>query len=142
MMKTALTFNVRSILGASVLACTVIVSGCAGVSRVPNDAFQAADIAIANAEKEQASDFAPNELIAARDKMTSARTAVAKDPREKDIVRARRLAEAARSDAEFASARARDARAQAVNADLQKNNQTLREELQRQSGALDKGESQ
>ena len=141
-MKTALTFNVRSMLAASVLAFTAIVSGCAGVSRVPSDAFQAADIAIANAEKEQASDFAPSELNAAREKMTSARTAVAKNPREQDIVRARRLAEAAQSDAEFASARARDGRAHAVNADLQKNNETLREELQRQAGAPDKGESQ
>jgi hypothetical protein len=110
------------------------MGGCAAAPRAPNDAFQAADIAIANAEKEQAADFAPSELIAARNKMAIARTAVAKNPREKDLLRARRLAEAAQSDAEFASARARDGRAQAVNADLQKNNQTLREELQRNSG--------
>lgn len=130
------------------LAFALLASGCAGITRAPVDAFQAADIAIANAEKDQASDFAPNELIAARAKIANARTLVAKNPREKDVLRARQLAEAAQSDAEYASARARDGQAQAVNADLQKNNQTLREELQRTTGqpdgassAADNGES-
>ncbi len=123
--------NIRRALGAGVIVTTLLVGGCATVSRAPTDAFQAADFAITNAEKEQASEFAPAELIAARDKLSRARAAVAKNPREKDLIAARRLAEQAQSDAEFASARARDGREQAVNADLQKNNDTLREELQR-----------
>ena len=90
-MKTALSFSVRSLCGASVLAVAALSSGCASVSRVPSDAFLAADIAITNAQKDQAADFAPAELNAARDKMASARLAVAKNPREKDVVRARRL---------------------------------------------------
>lgn len=117
-----------------IAGCMLFSVGCASVSRAPTDAFQAADIAITNADKEQASDFAPNELISARSKIAAAKAAVDKNPREDEIVRARRLAEQAQSDAEFASARARDGRAQAVNAELQKNNDTLREELQRISG--------
>jgi len=125
----------NSVAGKVLIALCMLASvGCASVSRAPSDAFQAADIAITNADKEQASDFAANELISARSKIAAAKAAVERNPREADIVRARRLAEQALSDAEFASARARDGRAQAVNAELQKNNDTLREELQRTSG--------
>lgn len=121
--------------GPALIAVIMLsMSGCASVSRVPSDAFQAADIAITNADKEQAADFAPNELASARSKIASAKAAVNDNPREKDIVRARQLAEQARGDAELASARARDGRAQAVNAELQKNNDILRGELQRTSG--------
>ena len=134
---TVKVFDLRRAVGAGVLACSLLASvGCASVSRAPTDAFQAADIAIANAEKEEASEFAPTELIAARNKIAAARAAVERNPREAEIMRARRLAEEARSDAEYASARARDGREQAVNADLQKNNDTLREELQRTSGGM------
>ncbi len=134
---TVKVLDLRRAVGASVLAFSLLASvGCASVSRAPTDAFQAADIAIANAEKEEASEFAPTELIAARNKIAAARAAVERNPREAEIMRARRLAEEARSDAEYASARARDGREQAVNADLQKNNDTLREELQRTSGGM------
>ena len=128
---------IRAGLLPGVLAFSLLASvGCASVSRAPTDAFQAADIAIANAEKEEASEFAPTELISARNKIAAARSAVERNPRESDIMRARRLADEARSDAEFASARARDGREQSVNADLRKNNETLREELQRTSGGM------
>jgi hypothetical protein len=121
--------------GSALIAVIMLsTSGCASVSRVPSDAFQAADIAITNADKEQAADFAPNELASARSKIASAKAAVNDNPREKDIVRARQLAEQARGDAELASARARDGRAQAVNVELQKNNDILRGELERTSG--------
>jgi hypothetical protein len=139
-MKMTYIFDMRKIVSAKTivagaLAFSLLASvGCASVSRAPTDAFQAADIAIANAEKEEASEFAPTELISARNKIAAARAAVEKNSRDSEVMRARRLAEEARSDAEFASARARDGRAQAVNADLQKNNDTLREELQRTSG--------
>jgi Domain of unknown function (DUF4398) len=136
-MKMTHIFDARRVIGVSFLAFSLFASvGCASVSRAPTDAFQAADIAIANAEKEEASEFAPNELISARNKIAAAKAAAANNPRESEVMRARRLAEQARSDAEFASARARDAREQAVNADLQKNNDTLREELQRTSGGM------
>ena len=136
-MKMTHIFDARRFIGVSFLACSLFASvGCASVSRAPTDAFQAADIAIANAEKEEASEFAPNELISARNKIAAAKSAVANKPSESEVMRARRLAEEARSDAEFASARARDAREQAVNADLQKNNDTLRQELQRTSGGM------
>ena len=136
-MKMIQLFDARRAVGASFLAFSFFASvGCASVSRAPTDAFQAADIAIANAEKEEASEFAPNEMISARNKIAAAKAVVEKSQRESDVMRARRMADEARSDAEYASARARDGREQAVNADLQKNNDTLREELQRTSGGM------
>ena len=76
-MKMIHIFDARRVFGAGVLAFSLFASvGCASVSRAPTDAFQAADIAIANAEKEEASEFAPNELISARNKIAAAKAAV------------------------------------------------------------------
>lgn len=113
---------------------TLALAACASVPPPPNDALQAADIAIANAEKERAAEFASAELKSAHDKIAAARELVAKDPAEKDMTRARQLADEAQADAELASARTRDGRAEAVNAELQKNIDTLRQELQRNTG--------
>ncbi len=126
---TAVTNLLVTTLGA------LATAACASVPQPPTDSFQAADIAIANADKEQAAEFAPAELQSARDKIGAARTAAAtKDVEEKDVIQARRLADEAHADAELASARARDGRAEKVNADLQKNVDTLHQELQRSSG--------
>ncbi len=117
------------------LGAALALSACAASPPLPNDALQAADIAIATADGEKAAEFAPVELKAARDHLAGARAALGKDPSEKDVIRSRRLADAAQADAELASARARNARASAVNVELQKNIDTLREELRRSGGA-------
>lgn len=107
---------------------------CASVPPPPTDAFQAADTAITNADKEGAVEFAPLELKSARDKMAQARNAVANEPSEEAVMQARRWADEASADAELATARARAGRAAVVNAELQKNIDTLRQELKRSSG--------
>jgi hypothetical protein len=107
------------------------LSACAAAPLLPTESMQAADIAIATADGEKAAEFAPVELNAARDRIGRARVAVAKDPEEKDVMLARRLANEAQADAELASAKARLARAAAVNAELQNNINTLRDELKR-----------
>lgn len=122
------------LLKLSILAVIAGASGCAATPKAPTLAFQAADRAIADAEQEHAVDFAPNELSAARQKMQQARAVVAQRAGERGHRRALYLAEKALSDAELAAALARDGRAQAVNAELQNNNDVLREELQRKSG--------
>lgn len=118
-------------------ACAVcgVLAGCASTPKAPDQALQAAELAIANAEQERVADYASPELGEARDKLTAARVAVV----EKEMVRAARLAEQARADAELASAKAQAAKAQEVNEDLNKNINTLQQELQRNSnpgGAL------
>ena len=112
---------------------SLAVTACASIP-LPNDAFQAADTAIASADQDKASEFAPAELSSARTKMAAARAAVANDPGEEDVVHARLLADEATADAQLASARARDSRAEVVNSELLKNNDTLRHELQRGPG--------
>lgn len=114
---------------------TLSLSGCATAPQAPNEALQAANIAISRADSEKASEFAPLELKSAHDKLASARATVASKPTEEDVTAARQLADEAQADAELASARARAARAEAINAELQKNIDTLRNELQRSSGA-------
>lgn len=118
-------------------ACGLIllaVGGCASAPLPPSDAFQAADIAITTADQEKAAEFAPVELKSAREKIVAARAAIGRDPEPRDVLRARQLADEAQADAELASARARSVRAEAVNAELRKNIETLRLELQRKSG--------
>lgn len=119
----------------ALLAGVLGLSACASAPLLPKESMQAADIAITTADGDKAAEFAPVELNAARDRISRARAAIAKDPEEKDVLIARRLADEAQADAELASAKARNARAAAVNADLQKNIETLRDELKRNTGA-------
>lgn len=111
------------------------LGACASAPPLPTDALQAAEIAITTADGDKAAEFAPAELQAARERLRVARKTIASDPDPDDVMTARRLAIEAQSDAELASARARKARADAVNADLQKNIDTLRQELQRSGAA-------
>ncbi len=116
-----------------ILAGALAAAACASLPPPPNDAFQAAEIAIANADKDRAADYAPLEMRLAHEKLAAAR-AVPHEPDEQSVMQSRRLADEARADADLASAKARLAKAEAVNQELQKNNGTLRQEVQRGSG--------
>lgn len=116
--------------GAACCFSCLVLAGCASTPKAPNQALQAAELAIATAEQERVADYASPELGAAREKLTEARAAVA----NKDMVRAARLAEKSRADAELAVAKADVAKAREVNADLNKNINTLQQELQRNTG--------
>lgn len=130
------TMNRTLVIAAWASGLMLLASGgCASTPLPPTDAFQAADIAITNADQDKAAEFAPVELKSARERIVAARAAVGRDPEPRDIERARQLANEAQADAELASARTRSARAEAVNAELRKNIETLKLELQRKSGA-------
>ena len=107
-----------------------VLAGCASTPPAPNEALQAAELAIANAEQARVADYAAPELGDAREKLTAARVAVA----EKDMKKASLLAEKSRADAELAIAKSQAAKAQEVNEELNKNINTLQQELQRNSG--------
>jgi hypothetical protein len=113
------------------LALSVLLTACS-TPQAPNEALQAAELAIATAEQARVADYASPELGLARDKLTAAREAVIKE----EMVSAARLAEQARADAELASAKAEAAKAQEVNDELGKNINTLEQELQRNSGEV------
>lgn len=123
--------NVASYLAALAVS-GALLSACSSTPKAPDQALQAAELAIETAEQARVADYASPELGEAREKLTAARTAVAKE----EMTTAARLAEQAQADAELATAKAEAAKAQAINDELGKNVNTLEQELQRNSGGV------
>jgi len=112
-------------------ALLVLVASTAWANKPPPDTnLQAAQQAIANAERVDAASLAPVELGQARAKLSAAEKAVA----EKEMIAGAQLADQARADAELAAARTGAAKAKAVNADIKHSIATLEEEMQRKTG--------
>jgi len=109
----------------------LMLSSCASKPLPPTQALQAAELAISNAEQARVADYASQELVEAREKLTAARLAVEKE----DMVGAHRFAEQARVDAELALAKQNAAKAKAVNEEMQKGISTLKQEMNRNTGA-------
>jgi len=119
--------RIRGVVPALALLALV---GCASTPPVPDTNLQAAQQAIATAERVEAAKFAASELDEARGKLSAAQHAVD----DKQMVLAARLADESRAGAELASARAGLAKANTVNQDMKRSNQTLIEEMQRKTG--------
>jgi hypothetical protein len=96
----------------------------------PTTNLQAAEQAIANAERVDAASLAPVELGNARSKLSAAQKAVA----EKEMVAGAQFADEARADAELAAARAGATKANTVNTEIRRSTATLMEEMQRKTG--------
>ena len=96
----------------------------------PATNLQAAQQAIANAERVDAASLAALELGEARAKLSAAEKAVA----DKEMVAAAQLADEARASAELAAARTGAVKAKAVNAEITRSIATLEEEMQRKTG--------
>jgi hypothetical protein len=107
----------------------LMLAACASTPP-PTASLQAAQLAISNAERTDASRYAPGELSEARTKLASADTAV----KEQRMVVAERYAEESRAEAELASAKTADVKAKAVNHEMTRSTDTLVEEMQRSSG--------
>lgn len=113
------------------LVGTLVLGACAATPQPPTQALQAAESAIATAEQARVADYASGELTLAREKLTAARRAV----RNSEMLQAEYLAEESRVHAELASARAEEIKAKAVNDEMQKSIDTLKQEMQRVTGA-------
>src|ERR1700730_17729784 len=107
----------------------LMLAACASTPP-PTASLQAAQLAISNAERTDASRYAPGDLSEARTKLASAATAV----REQRMIMAERCAEESRAEAELASAKTADVKARAVNHEMTRSTDTLVEEMQRSSG--------
>ena len=118
--------RLRMLLPALLLSAAACAS-----TPVPETSLQTAQQAIDHAERVEAGSLAAVELGEARKKLAAARQAVS----VKKMVAAERLADEARAMAETASAKTGAAKAKAVNAGIEKNNATLVDEMQRNSGA-------
>ena len=108
----------------------MLAASCASTPPAPTASLQAAQLAISNAERTDASRYAPGELGEARTKLASADTAV----KEQRMIMAERFAEESRAEAELASAKTADVKANAVNHEMTRSTDTLVEEMQRGSG--------
>jgi len=97
---------------------------------IPTTNLEAAQHAIANAERVDASTHAGVELGEARGKLSAAQRAV----EEKKMVVAQQFADEARAEAELAAAKSGAVKAMAVNEDIKRSTATLVEEMQRKSG--------
>ncbi len=113
------------------VAGLLLTSACATVPKPPTEALHAAEMAITNAEQARVADYASPELGEARTKLVAARDAVTQE----NMVLAQRLAEQSRADAELASAKAEAAKAKLVNDEMKKSTDTLKQEMQRNTGA-------
>jgi hypothetical protein len=121
------TKNCTALLLSAVL---ITVSGCASAPPVPTANLQAAQQAIANAERVEAGRYAAGELGEARTRLASADTAVS----EKKMNLAAQYADESRADAELAAAKTSQSKANAVNTEMKQSTGTLVEEMQRSSG--------
>ena len=111
-------------------AILLFTAACASTPPIPSANLQAAQQSIANAERVEAGTHAAAELSEARNKLSAAQSAV----NQKEMVTAGRLADEARAEAELAVAKTGVAKANAVNADMERSNATLIEEMQRKTG--------
>jgi hypothetical protein len=119
--------GLRMALGS---AGVLLLAGCASTPPVPTANLQAAQQAIAAAERSEASRYAPGELSEAHTKLAAADTAVS----EKKMVVAEHFADQSRAEAELASAKTSAAKANAVNDDMKRSNGTLIDEMKRGAG--------
>lgn len=117
----------RQWIGVPLICGVLGMAGCAGKPPLAN--LSQADLAVQEADKKTASQYAPLELQTARQQLDKAKRAM--DDKEYD--EARRLADQALVNAQLAEAKAGAEKARQAAAELQKSIQTLRAELQRPS---------
>lgn len=108
-----------------------VLTSCASTPQPPTKALQAAEQAITTAERARVADYASLELNEARENLSAANNAVLANK----MVLAQRLAERSQVNAELASARTAMLKARAINVDMQESIDTLKVEMQRNTGA-------
>ncbi|WAC44457.1 DUF4398 domain-containing protein [Pseudomonas sp. SL4(2022)] len=131
MNRTSSTVAGLALLRMSGLCAVLLLSACASPPLPPGQALQAAQSAISNAEQARVADYASPELGIAREKLAAANSAVQRE----EMLLAERLADQARVEAELALARSQATKAKVVNDEMQKSTNSLKQEMQRNTGA-------
>ncbi len=122
-----MTTHSRRWLTALFGAAAVLAVGCSSLKTPATAEVAVSKAAVENAASADGVEYAPAEMLAARDKMALANKAMA----DKDYKLARDLAAQAEADAKLAQGKANSAKAQAAAAALQDNIRVLRAELER-----------
>ncbi len=113
------------------LGGALLLAACASSPPAPDVAMSAAKQAITAADQAPVAPIAAPALAEARSKLDAANAAV----KEQQMIRAERLAQESRVDAELALAQTNAAKDQAVNDDMIHSTDTLSEEMKRNAGA-------
>jgi hypothetical protein len=124
------TSNTRRRLRIVLPALLLFSSAAFAGKPAPTTNLQAAQQAIANAERVDAATHAGVELGEARGKLSAAQRAV----EQKEMIVAQQFADEARAEAELAAAKSGAVKALAVNEDIKRSTATLVDEMQRKSG--------
>ena len=120
---------------AALAACAtavVLMTGCSSLKTPATADVAVSQAALAAATSAGAATVAPDEMQAARDKLTRANQALA----ARDYRTATDLANQAAADAQLAQSKANSAKATSAAEELQKSIQALREELARSPSNL------
>jgi hypothetical protein len=117
----------RPLIAASVAVMLLLVGACASAPLAPDSALDGAKVAISNADKAGAGQYANGDLAEARARLVLADNAV----KDEDMVSAERFARESQVQAELASARTAAAKAAAVNRDMERGTEAMTEEMQR-----------
>lgn len=124
-----LTVTKKLTAAVPIAAAALLAGGCASKGAPPLEQMATARASINQAEGARAREFAPVELLAAREKLAEAESAT----QRKEFGAARALAEKAEADASLAEAKARAVSAQNTVQDLQRSIATLRQEIERRA---------
>ncbi len=115
-------------LAIVLMVCLVGLSACASMPR-PTGALSQAELAVREAERSEAPQYAALELQTARENLDNAKQAM----QSKQYETARRLAEKALVEAQLAQDKAKTASARAAAEELRDSIESLREEISRAS---------
>ena len=118
--------------GSSLVAMVVLLAACSH-NQEPKmyGALQAAETAIADADRNGVNGYPSPELVEARNKLQQARAALEKE----EMPLAMFLAQESQVDAELASAKSTLIKEQQVNADMKEGIDALKQEMDRNVGA-------
>lgn len=119
--------SLRAWIGVPLICGALGLVGCAGKPPLAN--LSQAELAVQEADKKTASQYAPLELQTAREQLEKAKRAM--DDKKYDA--ARHLADQALVNAQLAESKAGAEKARQAAAELQRSIETLRAELQRTS---------
>lgn len=122
-----MTRNSRQFMAVLCAAAATLMLGCSSLKTPATADVAVSKAAVDNAAGAGAAQFAPVEMLAARNKLALANKAMA----AKDYKLARDMAAQAQADAKLAQGKADSAKAQAAADALQDDIRVLREELER-----------
>lgn len=131
MIRTIPNWREARWLLAPPIAGVMLLAGCASTPPAPIAAIATAHQALVNAERVDSGHYAAGEIEEARSKLAQAQAEVGR----RHMIVARRLALESKTEADLATAITAEKKARLANVELQRGNDALSSEMQRNSGS-------